>query len=336
MPEGLLRAVGVLLVSSSVFGLSSGCAASQYEPSAFERQSEPCGRPRLAQPSARRARALTEEERAVLRDRYSTSAVDTALLIDAAPAIVDLERLRTEKASLERQLAAEAGVDAEVLSAQLELESTEAAVECELHRVEHAMEVQKEDDDDLNHALTTASIAVAAATAVAGSALIPVEDTEGAQAGIGVSGGVVAGAIGIAQLLVEADTTLQHERSVLRDVWLLPAPPAVVSPMVAAFLLLPEEGAATKSRREQLIATWQRAGWLGTDAEERADRQALLFGKGGEYTANELLARRGMLNDVKVTIKGMNVALRTLAVQVRSRRGASLTSPESGDHRQDE
>src|SRR5689334_15325336 len=78
MAGGLLRALGALLVSSCTFGLSSGCAASQYEPSAFDRQSEPCGREHVARPIARRVRALTEEERAVLRERYSASAVATA------------------------------------------------------------------------------------------------------------------------------------------------------------------------------------------------------------------------------------------------------------------
>lgn len=93
--------------------------------------------------------------------------------------------------------------------------------------------------------------------------------------------------------------------------------------MVAAFLLLPDGAEATKSRRDQLIPTWQSAGFVGEDAEERAQREALLFGEGGSYSADELLARRGMLNDVKVMIPSLNAALRTLAVEVRSRRAAT-------------
>jgi len=202
------------------------------------------------------------------------------------------------------------------ISAQIALVSSTVAsvaaeLDCEGERADQVAGYLAEQDSRRTQRLNVLSISVGAASGI-GTTVI---DNQPAQYAFGIGGGLLAAGLGLLTLSQGGHTAeFTHPRNLLADVW-ASAPTSEVFPPSVWYML--SEPAFSNSGQTALAHNtrqrWQHYGQLAhPDSKKGQQLAALLFGPGGQYSADELTVRANMLNELQSAVRLLNQELQGL------------------------
>jgi hypothetical protein len=220
-----------------------------------------------------------------------------------------LERRATGELSIESRVRVLERIEA----ARLSVAASSAELDCESQRAEQTANYLAHGETSAVQGLTVASIAAAAAAAIAGVFLSTANASHAAQNIFAIAGGVVTAGLGLGSLYVHPQIAYGHARNLLSDLWRGPSESANYAPVVWAYLSRREfSNQQRESIREKIVARWRR--YQGV-VQDPAD-VATLFGSGGTYDAELLQTRAKMLDEVRAEVDLFNQDLETLAAEL--------------------
>ncbi|WP_194778125.1 hypothetical protein [Pararhodonellum marinum] len=201
----------------------------------------------------------------------------------------------------------------------LEISAVIAELDCEEEKAVQIGNFMRKKEGDTNTKLTVGSIVVGALGAVMTSVLV-LNDREVRGERVAIGTAVIGAAFGFAILANKRKVDFYHERNPLKDFWEGGETSEIYPPAIWFYLNYEKNihRNASSSRKEL------KQGWI--EAEEFADMMAekrealinLLFGKGGEYSADMLFQRADMLDQVEAQINWMKEDLRNLSMEILS------------------
>ncbi len=201
-----------------------------------------------------------------------------------------------------------------LLSAQTQIASLAAELDCEGERADQLATYLDEQDDRRIRRLTIGSVVVGAITTVV-TAFISGDNADKIT---GISGGLASAALGgAAAFSSNQRVPFQHQRNLLTDVWEQKKTSSTYSP--AVWYVLNEK--SFSNSQQYSIAHNIRQRWLdyvlsGTSDAERA----LYFGAGGAYRADDLHTRANMLNQLQSSVRLINQELQSLLLNLSKKR----------------
>jgi hypothetical protein len=188
--------------------------------------------------------------------------------------------------------------------------SLAAELDCEGERADQVAGYLKGQDDRRTQRLNVLSISIGAASGI-GTTVI---DNKGAQYAFGIGGGLLAAGLGLLTLTGGHSTEFTHPRNLLADVWAEKPASDVFPPSVWYMLTEPafsnggQTALAHNTRRR-----WEHYGQLAHPNSKKGQAlAALLFGAGGQYTADQLTVRANMLNELQSAVRLLNQELQGL------------------------
>ncbi|HMN80247.1 MAG TPA: hypothetical protein PKA20_09990 [Burkholderiaceae bacterium] len=255
-----------------------------------------------------------------LRAALSERSIAVAAAIGALPPLhVLADDARSDR--LERVEARQRFLEA-VLKAALDVSSTQAEIDCEGERGDRLRDRLIElRERQLRRSALTGLIA-GASTALVGGALVLAKASSAIQAGVSITGGSVEASAGAAALSAPPIGFLKTERNLLADVWERRPGSRLFRASVWHYLTDRNPRAQPfETIRDSVRAGWIASGRLGEEGSEEATRRtALLFGRGGYYTADDLQARDSILDLLEATIARMTEDLEVLMREVQALR----------------
>lgn len=257
--------------------------------------------------------------RVAIERGYSARAIDTARAIGAIAAIERLAEAEARGAPDPETVDLRGQVNDAITVATLDVASVVAHLQCEEGRAGQIANDLRDAEQKQERRLTAYSLVVSAASAIgAGILAIALKDQTDASI-VGISGGVVGGALGFGTLAVRRTTPFPHG-SILGQVWRGGDHPSFPS-NVWAFLTRPQfSKSGDRSMRDGVTDAWKQSGRLGSDpARPSAERVGLYFGNGGVYDTKGLDDRANMLSEVREVVSLMSHDLRLLASEAAHR-----------------
>jgi len=201
------------------------------------------------------------------------------------------------------------------LAAQVALVSTTVAsvaaeLDCEGERADQVAGYLDELDDRRTQRLNVLSIGVGAASGI-GTTVI--SNTPG-QYAFGIGGGLLAAGLGLLTLTGSHTTEFDHPRNLLAEIWAEKPTSELFPPSVWYMLTEPAfSNSGQTSIAHNTRQRWQHYGQLA-HPDSKAGRQlaALLFGPGGDYSADQLTLRANLLNELQSAVRLLNQELQGL------------------------
>ena len=197
--------------------------------------------------------------------------------------------------------------------------SVAAELDCEGERADQVAGYLTAQAAGRTQRLTVLSIGVGAVSGIGTT----VSSAQATQYLFGIGGGLLTAGLGLLTLSSHRAVPYGHPRNLLADVW-QEAPTSAVYPPGVWYLLTEK---AFSNRGQNSVAhntrlRWQRYGELDAP-ESRAGRrqQALLFGAGGRYQADDLTVRANMLNELQAAVRLLNQELQGLLLSLDSAAG---------------
>ncbi len=249
--------------------------------------------------------------------RYPRRTLRTANAVGLLPALDELLALQaaarrqpgpaTELAVLrQRQL-----ITDQVALVSSTVASLAAELDCEGERADQVAGYLNNLDDRRTQRLNVFSIGVGAASGI-GTTVI---ENKGGQYAFGIGGGLLAAGLGLLTLRAQGHTVeFGHPRNLLADVWAEKPTSEAFPPSVWYLLTQPafSNGGQT-SIAHNTRQRWQHYGQLAKPASDKGQKLArLLFGPGGQYSADELTVRANMLNELQSAVRLLNQELQGL------------------------
>ena len=202
------------------------------------------------------------------------------------------------------------------IAAQLALVSTTVAsiaaeLDCEGERADQVAGYLAEQDSRRTQRLNVLSISVGAASGI-GTTVI---DNQSAQYAFGIGGGLLAAGLGLLTLSQGGHTAeFRHPRNLLADVWGEKPTSDVFPPSVWYMLTEPAFSNSGKTAlAHNTRQRWQHYGQLAhPESKQGQQLAALLFGNGGQYSADQLQVRANMLNELQSAVRLLNQELQGL------------------------
>lgn len=201
-------------------------------------------------------------------------------------------------------------ITAKLLIAQSQLQAVAAELDCEGERSNQAASYLDGINNNKKNSLTVASVALGAFTTVA-TVLI---SKKGLQTGIGIGGGLLSAGLAALTINPKGENILfYHQRNLLRTIWNGTANNTDYPYFV--WRMLHESKFSNKGN--VTLANSVRSRWLqfNFDGKITPKQEALIFGNGGLYHAEELHIRAALINQLQATIRSVNQDLTgTIAV----------------------
>ena len=196
--------------------------------------------------------------------------------------------------------------------------SLAAELDCEGERADQVAGYLKNLDDRRTQRLNVLSIGVGAASGI-GTTVI---ENQGGQYAFGIGGGLLAAGLGLLTLRQQGHTAeFDHPRNLLADVWAEKPVSDAFPPSVWYLLTDPafsnkgQTGIAHNTRQR-----WQHYGQLARPDSPKGRKLAgLLFGPGGQYSADELTVRANLLNELQSAVRLLNQELQGLLLALNQR-----------------
>lgn len=192
--------------------------------------------------------------------------------------------------------------------------SVAAELDCEGERADQVAGYLNAQAGSRTQRLTVLSIAVGAVSGIGTT----VSSDQTTQYIFGIGGGLLTAGLGLLTLSSHRTVKFVHPRNLLVDVW-QEVPASTVYPPGVWYMLTEK---AFSNRGENSVAhntrlRWQRYGELNAP-ESKAGRQqqALLFGEGGQYEADDLTVRANMLNELQASVRLLNQELQGLLLSL--------------------
>ena len=266
-------------------------------------------------PQADFAAALTP----ALLAHYPRRALLTANAVGLLPALQALLAMQ-EEARQHPGPAAELAVlrQRQLLAAQVALVSSTVAslaaeLDCEGERADQVAGYLKSLDDHRTQRLNVLSISIGAASGI-GTTVI---DNKAGQYAFGIGGGLLAAGLGLLTLRQNGHTAeFAHPRNLLTEVWAEQPATDLFPPSVWYMLTNPafSNGGQT-SIIHNTRQRWQRYGQLARpESKQGRELASLLFGPGGQYSADQLTVRANLLNELQSAVRLLNQELQGLLV----------------------
>ncbi|MVM35398.1 hypothetical protein GO755_35585 [Spirosoma sp. HMF4905] len=195
-----------------------------------------------------------------------------------------------------------------LLVASTQVSSVAAELDCEGERADRLATYLDQYDTQRIRRLTLLSIIVGAATTVV-TTLIQSDNTSKV---VGISGGVIgAGFGGFAAFSTSRIIHLSHQRNLLTDVWEQNQQSKIYPPFV--WYVLNEKTFSNSNQYSVIHNIRQR--WENFVLNDSSPQeQALYFGQGGDYKADDFHARANMLNQLQSSVRSINQDLHSLAL----------------------
>ncbi|WP_198175352.1 hypothetical protein [Spirosoma telluris] len=195
-----------------------------------------------------------------------------------------------------------------LLVASTQISGIAAELDCEGERADRLATYLDQYDSQRIRRLTLFSIIIGAATTVA-TTLIQSDNTSKV---VGISGGVIgAGFGGLAAFSSSRTIHLSHQRNLLTDIWQQNQHSSVYPPFV--WYVLNEK--VFSNSNEYSISHNIRQRWLNFVLNDSSpEDQALYFGQGGDYKADDFHARANMLNQLQSSVRSINQDLHSLTL----------------------
>ena len=245
-----------------------------------------------------------------LTKRYSHHDLVMANAIGVVPLLRDLVALETSTKADTRleSVIKHQQILNRLLVASTQISSVAAELDCEGERADRLATFLDQHDTQRIRRLTLLSIIVGAATTVATTLI------QSGNAGkvVGISGGFIsAGLGGLAAFSSNRTIHLSHQRNLLTDIWQQNQQSSVYPPFVWYVLNNKEFSNSNQySVSHNIRQRWQNFVLNDSSPEE----QALYFGLGGNYKADDLHARANMLNQLQSSVRSINQDLHSLAL----------------------
>ncbi|WP_246859226.1 hypothetical protein [Spirosoma sp. KCTC 42546] len=253
--------------------------------------------------------AILKADTALTR-RYSHHDLVMANAIGVIPLLRELSSLETSPkadARLESVVKHQQILN-RLLVASTQISSVAAELDCEGERANRLGTYLDQYDSQRIRRLTLLSIIVGAATTVATTLI----QSDNASKVVGIGGGIIgAGFGGLAAFSSNRTIHLSHERNLLTDVWQQNQQSSIYPPFV--WYVLNEKVFSNSNQysvSHNIRQRWQN--YVLNDSSP--DEQALYFGKGGDYKADDFHARANMLNQLQSSVRSINQELHSLAL----------------------
>ncbi|GAA4494531.1 hypothetical protein GCM10023172_04840 [Hymenobacter ginsengisoli] len=195
--------------------------------------------------------------------------------------------------------------------------SLAAELDCEGERADQVANYLKALDDQRTQRLNVLSISVGAASGI-GTTVI---ENKPGQYAFGIGGGLLAAGLSLLTLRQNGHTVeFEHPRNLLGEVWAEKPATDLFPPSVWYMLSNP---AFSNSGQTSIIHNtrqrWQRYGQLDQPNSKQGKALAsLLFGPGGQYSADQLTVRANMLNELQSAVRLLNQELQGLLVVLKT------------------
>ncbi|MBJ6145267.1 hypothetical protein [Hymenobacter sp. BT559] len=241
------------------------------------------------------------------------------LAANAAGILPQLQELLTLEQTARRQPSTAADlavvrqrqrIMAQVILVSTAVASVAAELDCEGERADQVAGYLSEQDDRRTQRFNVLSIGIGAISGIGTTVL----ENKSAQYAFGIGGGLLAAGLGLLTLGGEHTAEFKHPRNLLADVWGEKPASDVFSPSVWYMLTEPAfSNSGQTSLAHNTRQRWEHYGQLARP-ESKKGRQfaALLFGQGGQYSAEELTVRANMLNELQSAVRLLNQELQGL------------------------
>ncbi len=188
--------------------------------------------------------------------------------------------------------------------------SVAAELDCEGERADQVAGYLNEQDDHRTQRLNVLSIGIGAASGIGTTVL----ENKAAQYSFGIGGGLLAAGLGLLTLTGGHTAEFAHPRNLLADVWAEKPTSELFPPSVWYMLTEPAfSNSGQTALAHNTRQRWQHYRQLARP-ESKGSKQltALLFGAGGQYSADQLTVRANMLNELQSAVRLLNQELQGL------------------------
>lgn len=202
--------------------------------------------------------------------------------------------------------------------ATLEVSSLVAEIECEVHRADEIQDRLKEIQNQRMTSQTILGIIFGGLANILSGGISMAVPTGDAANIASITGGALEVLFGTSANFTKVRQEFKHPRNHLQVIWAGEANREFFPPRVWRFLTQPNirdlEG---HSLRDVMIRSWREEGRLGeSQSRKEQSREALLFGPGGLYDAEDLHVREAMLEELEASIQLMHQDLQMLLHEV--------------------
>ncbi|SFQ72264.1 hypothetical protein [Hymenobacter arizonensis] len=315
------KATLLLLYSALLLGLGS-CTTTRPVSAALQTDAEYCVPPLvysydLATTPLPAIEPMLDSGLTARFSRRSLLVANAAGALPQLKALVRLERtarLQPSTTNMLAVLAERQRVQSRLQLLTVAVASVSAELDCEGERANQIANYLNAQANTRVQRLTVLSIAVGAVSGVGTT----VSSNQAVQYIFGIGGGLLTAGLGLLTLSSHRTVSFTHPRNLLADVW-QEAPASSVYPPGVWYMLTEK---AFSNRGENSVAhntrlRWQRYGQLAApDTKAGREQQALLFGNGGLYEADELTQRANMLDELQSSVRLMSQELQGLLMSL--------------------
>lgn len=261
----------------------------------------------------------------VLTNRFSFQALNAANavgLLDSLTKYVKLKKSLDRFSTIEKRLEIvelSQRIMQRINISSLEISAVASEMDCEEERADQIATYLKGKEDDAETKLTVAAIVIGAAGAITAGILLAKGNTENTPEFIGIGAGLTETALGVLILMNKRKVKFFHKRNALKDIWTAPVTSAIFPSSVWYYLTYENPFSEIKSLRQQLVDKWFGFGQIADTKEKNKEKlYSLFFGEGGEYTAEHLMNRANMHDQIEAHINLMKQDLKLLASELEN------------------
>jgi len=249
---------------------------------------------------------------------YSPVAQRAAHAVGVEPLLLKLTVATAHRASLPIRLQLRHQLSERLMQGQLDTAAAVAELDCEGERADRLRRRLEVTQNRAALRYGVAGLLLGAGTAAVSGGL-SLLGAATASSAAGISGGLAeAGAGGGLLFMAAPKGELPTPRNPLREVWDRPAESQIFPLTVWLFLNQPD--AQGRTALDLLQAEWRTSDLLGDPGSaEEAESLALLMGKGGDYTADQLEVRGILLDLLEASVALLHQDLRILLREIRGR-----------------
>lgn len=199
----------------------------------------------------------------------------------------------------------------------LEVSAVSSELDCEDERIGQIANYLAGKEQNTESNLTIGAIIAGASGAIATGILI---GKDKASDYIGLGTGIVEASLGLMMLFNKRKTELYYDRNALKEIWEGNKTSPSFPPSVWYYLNYHNPNDKDHPPiRTQIIEKWMSFGQISDDnPKEKQELVELYFGKGGEYTAEQLQNRADMYDQLKSHINLMKQDLQVLSIELSS------------------
>ncbi|MCS7017845.1 MAG: hypothetical protein RMJ87_02525 [Cytophagales bacterium] len=241
-------------------------------------------------------------------------------ILDLLTAFVQLNDDYRVNPSLEKKIQLVAllqNIHQRIHVASLEISAVASEMDCEEERADQVASYLKKQEDDTESKLTVGAIVAGAAGAIAAGVLLANNNADSTPEIIGIGAGLVEATLGLLILSYKPTIHFYHPRNALRDIWVAPETSSIFPRAVWYYLNYCKPHTNEKSLRQQLADKWLAFGQIAdTKQKDRQKIYDLFFGEGGTYSADQLMNRANMYDQLEAHVNLMKQDLKLLSSEI--------------------